>query len=222
MTKKSIVKRCKLPFAKQKQLLNLFYIGSTSRASARILKIQKNTVLLFFRKIRKQIQARQNAELVGVVEVDETYLRNGKARQGRSLENKIAIVGAVERGTRKARICQVSDVSRRTLEAFCICAISKSATIHTDNFRSYNKLCCRGFQHKKVNHFLQFKNFKTGACTNLVESLWSYLKRCFARLCGGYRHHLSLWLAEIEMRFELTDRFFDELKKLLTQQKKTA
>ncbi len=222
MAKKSLVKRCKLPYIKQKQLLNFFYLGSTSRTCARVLKIQKNSVLLFFRKIRAEIQKRQAGALSGVVEVDETYLSAGKSRAGRCLQNKIAVVGAVERGTRRARLCRVPDASRKTLQAFCICAITKGAQVHTDHFRSYNKLGARGFEHKRVNHFLQYKDFKTGACTNLIESLWAYLKRHFARLCGGYRHRLSLWLAEIEMRFECGARFYDELKKLLTTKKKTA
>lgn len=155
-----------------------------------------------------------------MVEVDETYLSSGKggrkkAKQGRNLDGKIALVGVVERDTRSLHIERVYSTSANTLERFCYSNIEKGSVIHTDSFRSYNHIKELGFLHKKVNHFLTFKNPKTLACTNLIESVWAFTKRFFARFAGGWRNNLDLWLSEIVFRFENKNNLIHSLKKLL-------
>ena len=221
--------RCKLSREKQKKLLDFFLAGCSARDAAARTFVNRNSATLFFRKLRRIIATRQRQHVAGEVEVDETYLSGGgggrkKSRRGRSLAGKIVLVGVVERGTRKLHIEEVKATNAETLERFCSRNIKSGSTVHTDCFRSYNHIEKFGFLHKKVNHFLTFKNWKTKACTNFIESVWAFTKRFFGRFCGGWRNNLHLWLAQIEFLFEnRTPRAqILELRRLIRQVRKSA
>lgn len=218
--KSNLLKRCRLSKQKQSLLLSLFISGSTGRAAARIVGVNRNTAHLFFRKLRKVILTHKTKIGRGVVEVDETYLSSGEggrkvAKQGRNLKGKIALVGVVDRNEHKVIIERVKSTNANTLENFCLKHIDTGSTIHTDSFRSYNHINQYGYNHLRVNHFLTFKNSKTQACTNLIESVWAFTKRFLGRFSGGWRNNLNLWLAEIAFRFETSDEFITKLKSLL-------
>lgn len=218
--KSNSVYRCKLCKSKQKELINLFLSGCTARAAAMIVSVNRNTATLFFRKLRQIIANRKRHITGGEVEVDETYLSGGeggrkKARQGRNLLGKIALVGVVERNTRRLHIERVESTSAAVLESFCARNIIQGSIVHTDSFRAYNHINKLGFHHKKVNHFKNFKNPRTKACTNLIESVWAFAKRHFMKFAGGWRNNLNLWIAELEFRFEHKHSYITEFRKLL-------
>lgn len=225
---RSLVPRCKLSRDKQEKLIGFFLSGCTARDAAARTRVNRNTATLFFRKLRRIIATRKRRHIGGVVEVDETYLSGGeggrkKARKGRSLEGKIALVGVVERGTRKLHIEEVKSTNAETLESFCTRNIESGSTVHTDSFRSYNHIKSYGFRHKKVNHFLTFKNWRTKACTNLIESVWAFTKRFLFKYCGGWRNNLNLWIAQIEFLFENKNPLDQEaeLKQMLRRARHT-
>lgn len=215
------IPRCKLRTSIQKQLINLFMSGCTARAAARIMSVNRNTTMLFFRKLRLIIQSSLNEQLMsGIVEVDETYLSSGKggrkaAKKGRNIDGKIALVGAVERCSMRVHIERVYSTTAATIEGFVRRNIAPNAVVHTDSFRSYNHINRFGYKHKRVNHFLTFKNSKTLACTNLIESVWAASKRFLVRFAGGWRNNLNLWLAELCFRFEHRNNFCNEMRRIL-------
>lgn len=219
---KNIVYRCKLSIAKQKMLLHFFNTGTSARRAALEVSVNRSTAQLFYRKLRRAIfKARvKNPKISGTVEVDECYLSSGEggrnvARQGRSLAGKIAIIGAISRESRRVFLKRIPNTQKSTLTAFCRDNISRNSTIHTDSLSAYSGLKDSGFKHLTVNHFLTFKNFKTGACTNLIESVWAVLRRHLGNFCGGWRNNLELWLAEIEWRIENRLDLNKALKKVL-------
>ena len=59
---KNIVYRCKLPISKQRRLRDLFVSGSTARAAARVVGVNRMTGILFFRKLREKIATDRIAE----------------------------------------------------------------------------------------------------------------------------------------------------------------
>ena len=206
-----VVKRCKLSINKQKHLLMLFEAGCTGRAAARLVCVNRMTALLFFRKLRRKIhESRGREKLSGVVEIDECYTSSGKggrkaARRGRNLDGKLAFVGAISRESRKVIIERVQNTKQDTLNDFIERNVKGKSIIHTDSFKAYNGVKAMGYKHLKVNHFLTFKNWKTKACTNLIESCWAVMRRHLNRFCGGFRNNLHLWIAEIEFRIENKD-----------------
>lgn len=224
--KRSLVYRCRVSFEQQKLLLVLFSTGATARAAARAAGVNRNTATRIFRIFRRRIAIHRTAiaPFCGVCEIDECYISGGvggrnAARQGRSLAGKFAVVGVAQRdpatGTRRLHLQRLHRVNTLTLSRFALDTVVPGSTVHTDQLASY-KLESLGYVHKRVNHSRMFKDFRTGACTNNIESAWSVLRRHFGRFCGGWRHHLREWLAEIEMRYECgVARFHDELFKIL-------
>ena len=208
--RKTLVYRCKLSFTVQKMLLKLFSAGTTARAAAAVVGVQHNTAKLFFRKIRAVIQISRERKrlekIAGTVAIDEAYFQGfGKARRlrGRSPGGKIPVVGVcrIENGKKSVRIERISCADSKTLTDFAERNVAPGAVIHTDSFKGYNRLKVSGFVHLRVNHSKEYKA-KNGACTNQIESVWSQCRRHFVRFCGGYRHRIGDFLAEMEMRFE--------------------
>ena len=222
----SLIRRCRLSLAKQRMLFALFCAGATARASARAAGVNRNTAARIFRVFRLLIALSRLsfAPFAGRVEIDECYIFGAPggrkvARQGRCLAGKFAVAGVAQRcpetGARRLKTAVLPAVNRKTLHAFAREHVLPGTEINTDQFRAYDLTRC-GFRHKRVNHSLVFKDFRNGACTNIIESAWSVLRRHFSRFCGGYRHNLRLFLAEIEMRFECGVNGFEKsLKKLL-------
>lgn len=224
--RQSLIRRCRVSVAKQRVLFALFCAGATARASARAAGVNRNTAARIFRVFRLLIALSRLslAPFSGRVEIDECYLRGGNggrkvARQGRCNAGKFVVVGAAQRcpetGTRRLKTAVIPQANRETLHAFARKHVAPGSEINTDQFKAYKLNKC-GYVHKRVNHSLVFKDFRNGACTNTIESAWSVLRRHLGRFCGGYRHNLHLFLAEIEMRFECGVKAFEKrLKKLL-------
>lgn len=224
----SLVYRCKLSPAVQRKLAECFAMGATARAAAPIAKVARATATLFFRKIRAKIHAERErrAPFAGTVEVDESYFHAApggrKARRaskvrGASTIGLFPVVGAVERETRRVITECVLRADAGTLSAFLSRYVSPDCkALFTDSFRGYNGARFAGYNHHTVNHRREFFNKKTGACTNMIESVWSRFKRHLCRFCGGWRHYFRLWLSECEFRCEnKTATFFDALMKVL-------
>jgi transposase-like protein len=66
-----------------RKLIEYFVVGATARSTSEILNINKNTVALYFHKLRFLIYepCKENIEFVGEVELDESYFRG--SRKGR-------------------------------------------------------------------------------------------------------------------------------------------
>ena len=167
------------------------------------------------RKRKKKIGAANE-----IVEVDECYTSGGKGgrkvtKHGRGLNGKIAFAGAIERNGRRVRIERIICASRQCLSSFIARNIRSGSTVHTDSFKSYLDIPKYGYRHFRVNHFLTFKDSKSGACTNIIESVWAVMRRHWQRFCGGFRNNLNLWIAEIEWRIENRKNLPNALKKVL-------
>ena len=138
---------------------------------------------------------------------------------GAVLPEKFLLSGAcqIENGVKRVRIERISSAKSKVLVGFAKRTASPGAVIHTDSFRGYNRLSAAGFAHLSVNHSKEYKA-KNGACTNAIESVWSACRRHFVRFCGGYRHRINDFLAEMEMRFESgTRNFYRDLCVLLAK-----
>jgi len=144
--------------------------------------------------------------LRGIVEVDEVYLgglefnKHMKDRMygDRGIPKKTAVVGMRERGGRtKAVIPEV--ISSMSLERAIRDNVEVGSTIHTDEFRQYNR-AGKSFKHETVNH-LKGEYSKKGVTTNGIESVFAVLKR---GLHGVYHHaskkHMARYVDEFTFR----------------------
>ena len=78
----------------------MFVAGATARATAEITGVNRNTVQLFYQRLRKLIASKLPCyELSGEVEADESYFGGvRKGKPGRGAAGKIAVFGLLKRG----------------------------------------------------------------------------------------------------------------------------
>ena len=73
--------------------------------------------------------------------------------------------------------------------------IYPGSIIHSDCWKSYNKLSKIGYTHLTVNHSKEFRNESNAACTNAIESDWRHAKVLMPHY-GVHRGMHSGYLAE--------------------------
>ena len=146
-------------------------------------------------------------KLVGIVEVDETYVGGknknkhwDKRDDGPGGSGKAAVIGAVSRkGKVVARVIDRTDA--KTFDAFVREAVSnKVSLIATDEHSSYANLW-KDYKHGFVRH--SAGQYVDGVVhTRTIDGFWSLLKR---GIMGSFhkvsRKYLPLYVAEFEFRY---------------------
>ena len=158
--------------------------GISSLQLANDLHVTQTTAWFILHRIRKCFEMENNCILDNDVEIDETYVggknknrhksKKVKNSQGRSMKDKVAVLGMVERnGKLIARI--VEDVQADTLTKEILKSVKKSANIYTDEWLGYKDIH-KFYNHEIVNHGA--REFVNGnAYTNNMECFWGILKR---------------------------------------------
>ena len=171
-------------------------------------------------RIRAAMIDKNFRHLIGIVEVDETFVggkahnrhigeRGGYKRGGGALgpgSNKAIVAGAVERGGRVfARVLQ--NVSAATLNSFVREVTSdKVSLVCTDAFSAYKRLGMHR-PHASVDHasgeYVRHDSELAGVVhTQTIEGFWSLIKR---GMVGTFhkvsRKYLPLYVAEFSWRY---------------------
>lgn len=162
-------------------------------------------------RIRAAMQDREFHKLMGIVEVDETFV-GGKAKNrhkdkrgkgdgtGGPGSGKAIVAGAVRRkGNVVARV--IENVQAATLTEFVRESVShKVSLLVTDQWVGYKHLN-REFPHATIDHARG--EYVVGAVhTNTIEGFWSIFKR---GVVGTYhkvsKKYLPLYVAEFQFRY---------------------
>lgn len=170
------------------------------------------TAWLMCTKIRVALGNQEFKQLVGYVEVDETYV-GGKAKNkhkgprnpgpGGGTKGKAVIIGAVKRkGNVIARVIDKTDIE--TVHGFIREVVStRVSLLSTDEHRSYMGI--GKYNHTSVNHSrgLYVMNSIHGSVhTNTIEGFWSMIKRgvmgTFHKVSKKY---LQLYVNEFQFRY---------------------
>ena len=173
-------------------------------------------------RIRKCFGIENNYILDNEVEIDETYVggknknrhahKKVKNSQGRSMKDKVAVIGMVERGGKLvARI--VENVKADTLTKEVLKNVRKSANVYTDEWLGYKNLSVY-YNHSIVKH--SEKEFVNGSSyTNNIECFWGILKRGVLDIYHfASKKHLQNYLDEFVFRYNA--RYMDEQGKFET------
>jgi len=209
----TIFERTNMPLQKWFVALYLFSShkkGISSHQLAKDLDIQQKSAYFVLQRLRYAFEHLDfKRQFTNEVEIDETYCggheKNKHANkrvgqtQGRNSTSKKPVLGLRERdGNVYAKV--IDDVKRLTLVPIIEEMVPESATVYTDEWRSYNRLYEK-YNHQRVNHGAkEFVNRM--AHTNGVENFWSHLKRMIdANYHWVSKHHLQMYVNEEVLRF---------------------
>ena len=162
-------------------------------------------------RVRVGLRDREFRKLVGIVEVDETFV-GGKARNkhkdkrgkgdgtGGIGSGKTPVAGAV---SRKGNVCArvIEAVDAKTLTAFVReCVSKKVSLLVSDQWVGYKHLAPE-FPHEIINHAKG--EYVVGAVhKNTIEGFWSIFKR---GVVGTFhkisRKYMALYVAEFQFRY---------------------
>ena len=170
-------------------------------------KASYETVWYMCTRIRAAMNNDEFSQLIGIVEVDETYIgglnknrHRAKKQIGGGPVHKIPVIGAIAR--KGNVICKVLDDTTmgRTSQFIRKVVDENVSLIATDESASYQDFSRAGFKHETVDH--KAGEYVNGVVhTNNLESFWSLLKR---GVMGSYhkvsKKYLPLYLAEFTFR----------------------
>ncbi len=206
-----------------REWFRVMHLMLTSKKGISSLQIQRymgfgsyETALNMCNKIRTALIDAEFKKLIGVVEVDETFI-GGKAKNrhkdkrggpggtgsagGRGPTGKAIVAGAVSRkGNVVARV--IDRVDEITMGAFVREVVSnKVSLLATDEHSAYRKVGREYGRHGVVRH--SRGEYVSGAVhTNTIEGFWSLVKR---GVVGTYHKvsakYLPLYVAEFQFRY---------------------
>ncbi len=163
--------------------------GISSYELARDIGVTQKSAWFMLHRIREAMKNRSVKKLGPSgkpVEVDETFvggkLKNMHASKRAKLnlalrgDNKIPVMGLLDRYAREVRVKVIPDVTRATLQAEILRQIVPVGTVYTDQHSGYDGLKAKEFVHKTVNHLEEYVR-KGGVHTQGIENFWSLFKR---------------------------------------------
>ena len=194
--------------------------GVSAKELQRQLGVTYKTAWRMGHEIRKHMAAVDGDDpLSGDIEADETYIggktRAVKGQRGRGTPGKTIVFGMLDRdGDVMTKI--VPDTTMHTLHTIIEANVEKGSTIHTDEYRSYNTLDKKGYEHKRVNHSAkEYANAETHV--NSLEGYWARLK---LSIRGTHVHvsskHLSSYAGEFEYRHNARKRPEEMMPELIS------
>ncbi len=160
-------------------------------------------------RVRAALQDKDFQKLMGIVEVDETYVGGSdknrhwdkkSGQRGLGDPSKTAVVGAIRRkGNVVARV--IENTKRHTLEGLVREAAStKVSLICSDDNHGYRRLKHR-FPHETVDHS-RGQHVVGAVHTQTIDGFWSLIKR---GVMGTFhkvsRKYLPMYVAEFEFRY---------------------
>jgi IS1 family transposase len=160
-------------------------------------------------RLRLSLPDRDFQKLVGIVELDETFVggkkhnKHWKDRNGPKggAGGKTAVVGAVSRTGKKVVAKVLDKVTKMTVAEFVAQTVQpKVSVLMTDEWPGY-KILDKFFERGSVDHSRE--EYVVGAIhTNTIEGFWSILKR---GVIGTYhkvsKKYLPLYVAEFCFRY---------------------
>lgn len=178
--------------------------GANALGLQRVLGLGSyNTAWQWLHRLRRAMVRPGRERLMGLVEVDETYIGGERpGKRGRGADNKMLVAVAVEdisilpgkvKGMGRIRLSRIPDASGDTLRSFLAENVEPGSQVRTDGWMGYAPITIDGYDHVTVES-------RKLVITHMIISL---LKRW---LLGTYQgairsQQLDYYLDEFTFRF---------------------
>lgn len=214
-TVKTVMEDSHLPLS---TWVKAFHLMASAKKGVSALQLQRNLGLGSYRtawhlahRVREAMTAEPVAGLLkGAVQCDETYVgadlgkRHGAIgepkKRGRGTK-KIPVLALIETDGR-AKSMPIKRVDGATLREEMVKHIDPSATIVSDEMRSYRPAAKAFSGHERVTHGIHQYVNANGFHTNTAESYFALLKR---GIVGSFHHvspkHLHRYCSEFDFRW---------------------
>jgi transposase-like protein len=191
----------------------VLYLMLTSKKGMSALQIHRmigsgsyRTAWFMCHRLRAGLADPDFRKLMGIVEVDETYIGGknknrhwNKKLKGGGTANKIPVIGAISR--KGNVVCQIiENTDTPTLDRFVRKTVNEKVTLVATDEHSGYRLLGPSLPHQIVRH-TQGEYVRGEIHTNNLENFWSLLKR---GIVGTYHNvskkYLPLYLNEFQFR----------------------
>ena len=132
------------------------------------------------------------------IEIDETKFWKRKYHRGKRVDG-VWVFGGIARHSKKCFFEIVEERSAARLIPIIKRYVKPGSIILSDKWKDYSCLKDEGYNHLTVNHSVEFKNKKTGACTNLIESTCNAVKKSLPKY-GTQKQLYDSYLVEYCIR----------------------
>ena len=204
-----MLKYSKLSTYQIKKIMRHFCVDIDATKTSDLVNINRNTINRFYLLFREAIydhQMTQFGQMIGEVEVDESYHGarrkrgyRGKLKRGRGTM-KQPVFGIFKRGGRIYTEI-VPDCKKATLQKIIRQQVGLDSEIFSDGWRGYDGLVDVGYdKHFRVNHGKNEFSKGNGIHINGIENFWSMVRRRLAKF-NGYKANFPLHLKECEWRY---------------------
>src|SRR5580700_2075378 len=143
--------------------------GISSYEIARAIGVTQKSAWFMLHRVRKAMEDSSFVKLGssgGPVEVDETFIggkyKNMHASKRMKLQNgvkaneKVAVMGFLDRNVREVRAKVIPNVKRETLQSEILKHVVGTGTVYTDSATGYDNLDVHAFVHETVNHMQEY------------------------------------------------------------------
>ena len=138
---------------------------------------------------------------VSIVQMDESFIgHQPKYFRGAWRGQQYMLFGIIDTITKKCVIEFVPNKSHDSLLPIIKRYVPIGSTVHTDSMVSYDILGRLGYNHRTVNHTVEYVAFD-GTHTNNIENLWVNMKSKFKSMRGTRESTMALHIDEFQYRW---------------------
>lgn len=211
----------RLPCSKIMYIAFCWAHGASWSTTMKMTGHSEHTITNFFSHFRTLVSSSLEEEdcIIGgpgiEIEVDETKLGKRKYQKGHRVDGVWILVGVERTPQRKLFLAKVDDRSANSLLDVISHHVHAGSIILTDMWKGYASIKERlGFEHKTVNHSIEFKNSADGTCTNTVEGTNNGLKTKIMprnRVQEGINEHLMEFVWRRKHSSDIWGGFMDAI-----------
>ena len=214
----------KIPLSYRLYIIFLSSIDESNKKVSLLTGLSLRTVITALQRLQDICCLkilRGNLKLGGrgkTIKIDESMFGHKRKYNRGRVGQGTWVFGMVKRGPRPSLAFRVPNRSRETLVTGLVQKfVEPGTTMISDKFSPYFNLNNVGYKHLVVNHSENFVDSYTGAHSNVIEGVWSQIKRKLKAMNRTVKSKLPSYLDEYNWRKCYPGDPFDNLLEAIAE-----